>query len=78
MAHAVSLPDLISEHGGLTAFAKAIGKKVTTVQYWRDHSKRIPAEAVPAVEKATGVPRSKLRPDLYGDGDAASEKGRAA
>jgi DNA-binding transcriptional regulator YdaS (Cro superfamily) len=28
---------------------------------------RVPAERVLAVEAATGVPRSKLRPDLYPD-----------
>lgn len=67
MSKPVSVPDLIAEHGGLTAFARAVGHKVSTVQYWRDKSKRIPAEAVPAVERATGVPRTRLRPDIYGD-----------
>ncbi len=34
--------------------------------------KRIPAERVLEVERATGVPRSQLRPDLYPPEDQAA------
>ena len=34
----------------------------TTVMRWED---RIPAERVVAIERVTGIPRHRLRPDLY-------------
>lgn len=39
-----------------------VDKSVTT----RWAQKKIPAERVIEVEGATGIPRQKLRPDLYG------------
>ena len=71
MENPTNIADLVAEHGGLTKFARAIDRKLTTVQYWRD-ANRIPAEAVLAVERATGVHRTKLRPDLYPAEDNAA------
>jgi DNA-binding transcriptional regulator YdaS (Cro superfamily) len=50
--------------GSKSALARALGLKVQSIQQWR----RIPAERVLDVERATGVPRSALRPDLYPEG----------
>lgn len=47
--------------GGTTALAKALNIRSQAVSQWT----RIPAERVIEVEKASGVPRHLLRPDLY-------------
>lgn len=49
--------------GGPSALAKAIGDITSqAVSQW----KRVPAERVVDVEKATGIPREELRPDIFG------------
>lgn len=52
--------------GGVGALARALGVSQPAVSTWR----RIPAERVIAVETATGVARTALRPDLYPESDA--------
>lgn len=48
--------------GGPSALAKALGNVTSqAVSQW----KRVPAERVLDVERATGVSRHDLRPDLY-------------
>lgn len=47
--------------GGRAQLASLIGVTKSAVYQWR----RVPAERVLAVEAATGVPRQRLRPDLY-------------
>lgn len=49
--------------GGVTELARRLGISQPSVSHWQ----RVPAERVLAVEAATGVPRSTLRPDLYPD-----------
>lgn len=51
--------------GTQSALARAIRKKPQVVSHWVRKIGRVPAEHVPDVEKATGVPRHVLRPDLY-------------
>jgi len=41
--------------------ARQLGLTRATLYNW----KRVPAERVVEVEKITGIPRTKLRPDLY-------------
>jgi len=50
--------------GGQTALAKRIGKTQGHISKWlqRDF---IPPDAVLAIERATGIPRHELRPDIY-------------
>ena len=48
--------------GGVASLARAIGIAQPSVSAWS----RIPAERVLAIEALTHVPRSILRPDLYG------------
>jgi DNA-binding transcriptional regulator YdaS (Cro superfamily) len=57
------IQEAIEKAGGMRALARAIGIKYQSIQAWRD---RIPAERVLDVERATGIPREKLRPDMYG------------
>lgn len=53
--------------GGVTELARRIGISQPSVSNWT----RIPADRVVAVEKATGIARSILRPDLYLETPAA-------
>lgn len=50
--------------GGLGPLAEKVGVRYQAIQDWLRRG-RIPAERVLAVEQATGVPRTELRPDLY-------------
>jgi TorA maturation chaperone TorD len=52
----------IKTAGGVASLAREIGIAQPSVSAWS----RIPAERVIAVESAPRVPRSRLRPDLYG------------
>lgn len=47
--------------GGPSAFAGRIGIKMPSLYSWRS----VPPLRVLAVEAATGIPRARLRPDLY-------------
>jgi DNA-binding transcriptional regulator YdaS (Cro superfamily) len=70
------IDEAIAIAGGPTALAKRLGIKMPSLYSW----KRVPSRRVLAVERETGIPRTRLRPDLYppdekGDG---SPIGRAA
>jgi TorA maturation chaperone TorD len=56
------LEEAIRVAGGVGALAQKIGISQPSVSNWS----RVPAERVVSVEAATGVVRSVLRPDLYG------------
>src|SRR5260370_1891140 len=53
----------IDAAGGIAQLARKIGIAQPSVSNWN----RVPAQRVIAVEAATGVPPSQLRPDLYSD-----------
>lgn len=48
--------------GGVAQLAEKIGVSRQAIYQWS----RIPAERVVDVERATGIPRSELRPDIFG------------
>lgn len=52
---------LRTPRGRLTRIAEALGVTPWAVCKWR----KVPAERVLAVERVTGIPRYKLRPDIY-------------
>lgn len=54
----------IKAAGSQAKLAEAIGRTQQAVSKWVREG-RIPAEYVVAVEKATGINRAELRPDLY-------------
>jgi DNA-binding transcriptional regulator YdaS (Cro superfamily) len=59
------IKDACKKAGGQTALAKALGlSSQGSISRWVSTG-RIPAERVLDVERATGVPRHELRPDLY-------------
>ena len=53
--------------GSQSALARACGKAQGHVWWWLNRSKRVPAEQVLVIERATKgrVTRHELRPDLY-------------
>jgi DNA-binding transcriptional regulator YdaS (Cro superfamily) len=51
----------LSVRGNLTKLAAGLGITHSAVLQWD----RVPADRVVDVERITGVPREKLRPDLY-------------
>jgi len=55
----------IAISGSQTALAKNIGVSQQRLNNWLHRDKRIPAELVLPIERATGVSRHDLRPDLY-------------
>jgi len=57
------LDEAIRAAGGVSELARRIGISQPSVSNWD----RVPAERVIAVEQATNVSRTVLRPDLYGD-----------
>jgi TorA maturation chaperone TorD len=63
------LSDAIRAAGGVSELARQIGISQPSVSNWI----RIPAERVLAVEAATGIDRTTLRPDLYSAKDTAGE-----
>lgn len=53
-----------SDHGlSLERFGAMFGVHKSTALRWEE--KQVPAERVLEIEKQTGIPRGKLRPDLY-------------
>jgi DNA-binding transcriptional regulator YdaS (Cro superfamily) len=68
------LEQAIAALGSQTALAKAIGKSQGHISKWLER-KHVPAESVLAIESATGIPRHKIRPDLYPSGGDQDMKG---
>jgi len=54
---------LLRGKGEKARLARALGVDKATVTRWTQH--RVPAESVLEVEKATGIPRTTIRPDIY-------------
>ena len=51
----------LARANGAYGLAKAVNLSYQAIQKWR----KVPAERVHDVERASGVPRHLLRPDLY-------------
>lgn len=61
-----ALERAIAAGGGVNALARKLKLHQTAVSLWKIR-KRLPAERVLEVERATGVSRHELRPDIYPD-----------
>ena len=51
----------IEKAGGLRALARILNIRHQSIMQWD----KIPARHIVPIERATGVPREELRPDLY-------------
>ncbi|WP_366128582.1 transcriptional regulator [Acetobacter senegalensis] len=60
------LARIVDEFGGRAEFACACGVSRAAVWKWIQRD-RIPAERCIAIERATGISRTQLRPDLFSD-----------
>jgi DNA-binding transcriptional regulator YdaS (Cro superfamily) len=58
-----ALERAIKAAGTGNELARKIGISPQALSQWE----RVPAERVVAVERATGVPREQLRPDIFGE-----------
>jgi TorA maturation chaperone TorD len=58
------LAEAIRAAGGVSELARRIGIAQPSVSNWD----RVPADRIASVEAATGIPRAKLRPDLFAEG----------
>jgi TorA maturation chaperone TorD/DNA-binding transcriptional regulator YdaS (Cro superfamily) len=63
------LKQAIDKVGGVSELARRIGIAQPSVSNWD----RIPADRVVMVEAVTGIPRTRLRPDLYGEAPVSGE-----
>jgi len=59
-----SVRQIINNWGGAIKMADALGLPIQTVYSWINRD-TVPARRVLDVSRLTGVPRYKLRPDLY-------------
>jgi len=55
------IDEAIAIAGGPTALARMLRIKMPSLYSWRS----VPPRRVLAIEAATGIPRTRLRPDLY-------------
>lgn len=62
-----ALERAVKHCGGQAGLARLLGKKQAHVWNWLNRDRRVPAEQVLPIERATGgkVTRYELRPDLY-------------
>jgi DNA-binding transcriptional regulator YdaS (Cro superfamily) len=61
----------IEEAGSQTALANSIGKTQGHISKWLERE-YVPAEVVLEIERATGVSRHDLRPDIYPRNEVAA------
>lgn len=60
-----ALRDAVACAGSQSALSRILGVTQATVSNWLSKRQPLPAEHVLTVERATGIPRSRLRPDIY-------------
>jgi DNA-binding transcriptional regulator YdaS (Cro superfamily) len=61
------LNDIIKELGSQEKLAELIGIRQSTISYWKNSKKPIPAEMAVVIEKKSkgAIPRWRCRPDLW-------------
>ena len=59
------LKEAIRIAGGQTALARLIGVQQGHIWNWLNRNKKVPASMVLKIEKAVGVSKHDLRPDIY-------------
>lgn len=51
--------------GNQSAFERETGVRQQTLSYWLKHNRPVSPTSVLGVASATGIPASRLRPDIY-------------
>ena len=59
------LAEAVRNAGGQSSFARLINRNQSTIYDWLRKNTKLPAELAALVERSTGVPRSRLRPDVF-------------
>lgn len=59
-----ALAEAVRAAGSQTAFGEMIGRRQSTIHDWLRDGKPLPVEYVLIVERETGIPKERLRPDL--------------
>lgn len=67
-----ALDRAVQSAGSQQALAQLLGIKPPSVSGWYDR-RRVPAERCIAIERATGVSRHQLRPDVFGPDPSGSQ-----
>ncbi|HDS1579965.1 TPA: helix-turn-helix domain-containing protein [Stenotrophomonas maltophilia] len=67
-----ALDRAVQSAGSQQALAQLLGIKPPSVSGWYDR-RRVPAERCIAIERATGVSRHQLRPDVFGPDPTGSQ-----
>jgi DNA-binding transcriptional regulator YdaS (Cro superfamily) len=61
-----ALKQAIERAGGQSAFARLLDVGQSTVHFWLTESKKgLPAHLCDKIEKATGISKADLRPDVF-------------
>jgi DNA-binding transcriptional regulator YdaS (Cro superfamily) len=58
-----ALNEAIEKGGGIVKLAKTLDVTISAIQQWR--TRGLPAKRAKPLEKASGVSRTRLRPDIY-------------
>jgi len=53
--------EVVAKAGGIAALARHLGIKHNSIYSWE----QVPPKRVLEVERITGIPRHRLRPDMY-------------
>jgi DNA-binding transcriptional regulator YdaS (Cro superfamily) len=64
-----ALQEAVSIAGSQGKLGAIVGKTQAQVSVWVNRDKKLPPDLVLIVERATGVSRHRLRPDVFGDVD---------
>lgn len=72
MVKKTPLQRAIAKAGSQAALARLTGISQPNFSRWLKAGRPVPAEAAIAIEKAVGVSRTELRPDLWPAEDAAA------
>lgn len=65
LANLVALQEAINRAGSMSALGRLLGITPQAVKAWRDGNASLEATRCVEIEKATGVSRKKLRPDIF-------------
>jgi len=61
-----ALEKAVKRAGSQAELARALKISPQRLVYWRKPGNRVPAEQCAAIERATGISRHDLRPDIFG------------